>query len=225
MITTLIADVCVKLDLEDRLRTTQSEVKSIEATYRTLDQIAALARSLTGAVKICEPLLEDLTVESILAQMAAVAEDLEASRQRFATQRKEQLALHSPRTKLQRAAADLTAGWQSYAQKRLMPYLELLRLVNYLPEVAASAAEINQLVALVRAEMTEPPISVAQLNQFEQHLGELGRRLESVARLPDEVHTFLNKVVDGTATIADLTPQTRCWRRRFWIACCIMRPR
>lgn len=211
MIVALVADVSTKLDLEGRLRTTLSEIKSIEATHRALEQIATSARDLALAVRVCEPHLGALTVAPILDQMAGVAQDLDASRQRFATNRKENVALYNPGVKLQRAATDLAERWQRHAQLRLMPYLELLRLVNYLPEAAAGSFEIDQLVKQIKTQIASPPRSQAQLDQFHQRLSELGGRLDAVARLPEEVRTFLSKVVDGTATIADLTSDVRAW--------------
>jgi hypothetical protein len=211
VITALIDTVCAKLAEEDRLRTNRSEIRSIEATLRALEQIAISARDLSAALDVCEPYLGQQTVLPVRAQADVVARDLDASRQRFATNRKEQLALHTVGTKLQRASADLAERWKRYAQARQAPYLDLFQLVTYLPEVAARAPEINQLVVQMQGQAARPPRTQAQFDQFDERLADLGRRLDAVARLPAEVRAFLGSVVGGTATLADLTPEVQAW--------------
>jgi len=212
MITALLGDVRTKIDLAKRLKDAQSEVKAIEATLAELDKLVAATRQLAAAAENCRGRLGEEVISPVLAQAAQVAQDVIASRQRFAsTNRREILPLNAVGRKIQAAHRDLSERWQLYAQQQLVPYLELLRLVTYLPEVAASEHEIQQIVAKIRAQIASPPESAAQLGQFDQRLADLGRRLEGVAQLPDEVRAFLMKVVEGRATLADLTHPVRSW--------------
>lgn len=213
MITALLNATCAKIELAKRLKDAQSEVKAIETTQAELEKLLEAARQLATATEVCRGRLGEETIAPILAQAVVVVQEVHASRKRFAegTSRRENLALYNTGRKIQAAFKDLENRWQLYAQRQLAPYLELLRLVTYLPEVAASEHEIQQLVAQIRAQVTRPPQSAAQLGQFDQRLADLGYRLESVARLPDEVRTFLMKVVEGRATLADLTPSVRSW--------------
>ncbi|MBX0330990.1 hypothetical protein K2Z83_25375 [Oscillochloris sp. ZM17-4] len=213
MITALLSDTRAKIVLAKRLKDAQSEVKAIEVTLTELEKLLDAARQLAAAAEVCRDRLGAEMIAPVLAQTVAVAQEAQASRKRFAegTSRRENLALSNTGRKAQAALKDLGERWQLYAQGQLAPYLELLRLVTYLPEVAASEHEIKQLVAQIRAQVTKPPQSAAQLAQFDGRLTELGRRLESVARLPDEVRSFLMNVVEGRATLADLTPPVRSW--------------
>jgi hypothetical protein len=211
MITALVDTLVKKLAHEERLRTNQTEVRSIEATLRALEQVATAARTLTDELELCVPYLSEPALASLRADVDAVARDLSASRQRFATNRKEQLPLHNAGEKLKRVSTSLAQGWQSHAQERLAPYLDLLKLVTYLPEVAASAGEINLLVAQIREHVAKPPRTQAQLDQFHQRLADLGQRLNTVAQLPAGVRAFLGNVVSGRATVADLTPEVQEW--------------
>lgn len=212
MITALLNDTRTKIELAKRLKDAQSEVKAIEATLAELEKLLDAARQLTTAAEVCSGRLGEAVIGPVLAQAAAIAQEVQASRQRFtSTNRRETLKLNEAGRKVQAAIKDLGDRWQLYAQGQLAPYLELLSLVTYLPEVAASEHEVQQLVAQIRGQVSRPPQSAAQLDQFDERLADLGRRLDSVARLPDEVRSFLMKVVEGRATLADLTPPVRSW--------------
>lgn len=211
MIVALVDMLAEKLALEDRLKTNRAEVKSIEATLRALDQVAAAARKLVEEIDLCSPYFEAQVVADIWAQASDVARDLERSRIRFAMNRKEWMHIQKAGESLQRPAKDLAERWQSYSRDRLVPYLDLMLLVNYLPEVAASASDLNQLVRQLEEQVKRPPRTQAQFDQFQSRLDELGRRLDAVARLPMGVRAFLARVVDGKATLADLTPEVQVW--------------
>jgi hypothetical protein len=213
VITALLSDTRAKIDLAKRLKDAQSEVKAIDATLAELEKLLDAARQLATAAEVCRGRLGEEIIAPVLAQATAVAQEVQSSRQRFAegTSRRENLALYNTGRKVQAASKDLGERWQLYAQGQLAPYLELLSLVTYLPEVAASEHEIQHLVAQIRAQISRPPQSTAQLDQFDGRLADLGRRLERVARLPDDVRSFLMKVVEGRATLADLTPPVRSW--------------
>lgn len=212
MITALAADTRAKLALAKRLRDAQSEVKAIEATLGELEKLGAGTRRLCAALQICRGRLGEEVVAPVRAQAALLADEVAASRERFtSSNRRETLPLNNAGRKLERLAKDLGERWELHAQAQLAPYLELIALVRYLPEVAASEAEVGQLVRHIRDQIREAPQSEAQLAQFDQRLADLGRRLESVASLPDEVRAFLMKVVSGSATLTDLTPAVRAW--------------
>jgi hypothetical protein len=200
------------LALAKRLKDAQSEVKAIEATLTELEKLSAGARQIAAALQACRGRLGEDVVAPVRSQAALLADEIASSRERFtSTNRRETLPLNNAGRKLERLAKDLGERWQLYAQAQLAPYLELLALVVYLPEVAASEAEINQLVRHIRDQVKEAPQSEAQLAQFDQRLADLGRRLERVASLPDEVRAFLMKVVSSRATLADLTPGVTAW--------------
>jgi hypothetical protein len=213
VITTLATDTRQKLALAKRLKDAQSEVSAITVTLAELEKLAAAARQLAAAAQVCRGRLGEDTVRPVLAQAAQLTGEIAASRKRFATgeNRRENLTLNGTGRKLDRIAGDLRERWQRYAQERLAPYLELLALVVYLPEVAAREAEIRQLVRQISDQAKETPHSEAQLAQFDQRLTDLGRRLDSVASLSDEVRAFLMQVVAGKATLADLTPDIAAW--------------
>lgn len=211
MITALVDTLAEKLALEDRLKTNQTEVRSIEATLRALEQVATAARTFMDELELCAPYFVEQTVVNFRAEADVVARELSVSRQRFATNRKEQLPLHTIGEKLKRVSVSLANQWKLYAQARLAPYLDMLQLVTYLPEVAASFGEINTLVVQMKGHAEKPPHTQAQLDLFHQRLRELGQRLDAVARLPESVRAFLSNVVIGSATLADLTPEVRAW--------------
>lgn len=211
MIVALVDMLTEKLALEDRLKTNRAEVKSIEATLRALDLVATATRKLMEELDLCAPYMDAQAVANIRVQTSNVARDLEQSRMRFATNRKEWLGIQKAGENLQRPAKDLAERWQSYAQGRLAPYLDLMLLVNYLPEVAASAGELNQIVRQLEEQEKRPPRTQAQLDQFQSRLDELGRRLDTVAKLPVGVRAFLARVVEGKATLVDLTPEVQTW--------------
>lgn len=211
MITKLVDTLAEKLAYEERLRINHTEVNSIEATLRALQQVCSAAQILRNQLDLCTPYLGDQALASIRTNVDVVVRDLSTSQQRFATNRKEYLALHNIGEKLKPASSTLAQSWESFAQGRVAPYLDLLQLVAYLPEVAASRGDINTLVAQLREQIVSPPRTKAQLADFHEHLEQLGRLLDTIARLPEGVRLFLSRVIKKSATIADLTPEVRAW--------------
>lgn len=214
MITTLIADTRTKLTLAKRLKDAQSEVSAITVTLNELEKLKLGVRQFVAAIQTSRERLGEPVVAPIVDQAVLLADEIALSRGRFtanSSNRRENLALNNAGRKLDRLTKDLNERWQLYAQDRLAPYQELLQLIIYLPEATASASELNQLMKSIEAEMHTAPRDEKQLAQFDQHLVDLGRRLERVANLPIEVRAFLMKVAAGKATMADLSPGVTAW--------------
>jgi len=213
MISTLLNHTCAKIELAKRLKDAQSEVKAVEATQAELDKLLGTTRQLISTLEVCRDRLGEESISPVLTKATVVAQEVQASRKRFAegTNRRENPHLSDTGRKVQTAFKDLSNLWRNHAQAQLDPYLELLHLVTYLPEVAASEQEIRKLVSEISTQLARPPQSPAQLDQFDERLADLGRRLESVSRLPNEVRSFLTKVVERKATLTDITPPVWSW--------------
>jgi hypothetical protein len=213
VITSIAAETRKSLADAKELRDAKDEIRAIEATLAELEKLAAAARQLEAAVQSCRGRLGEDVVAPVLSQARQLADEVAASRDRFAkgASRRENLPLNNTGRKLERLVKDFDERWQLHAHAKLTPYLEFLALLVYLPGVAASEAEISQLVRQIRDQMKEAPRSDAELTRFDRRLADLGLRLEGVANLPNEVRAFLTKVASGGATLEDLTPTVAGW--------------
>jgi hypothetical protein len=213
VITSVATETRESLAIAKRLRDAQSEINAIKVTLEELEKLAAAARRLEAAVRSCRGRLGEDVVAPVLSQARQLADEVAASRDRFArgASRRENLPLKTIGRKLERLIKGFDEHWHLHAQAKLAPYLEFRALVVYLPEEATSEAEISQLVRQICDQMKEAPRSDAELTRFDHRLADLGLRLEGVANLPNEVRAFLTKVASGGATLKDLTPTVADW--------------
>mgnify|MGYP001118482401 FL=1 len=212
MITALLKETCNNIEQAKHLKKAQSEIKDIEATSNELEKLLTSTRQLALTTTTCGERLGTAIIASVLAQLPPITQEVQNSKQRFnSSNRRETLALYNVGRKVQATYTDLSERWKLYAQDQLAPYLELLRLVMYLPEVAANQTKIQELTASIKQHAEKPPQNKAQLAQFDERLRQLGEYLDSIAHLPKEVQSFLGKVVEGTATLADLNSTILQW--------------
>jgi t-SNARE complex subunit (syntaxin) len=77
--------------------------------------------------------------------------------------------------------------------------------------VAAQADIYDALRERLQSSVKEVPKQHEQLEIFEQNVQELTRLLDAIQGLDVAVKEFLQKVIDGQATMRDLTPDVRLW--------------
>ncbi len=211
MITELLGRTSAMVELAQRLKTNQTERNAMAATLAELDKLAEGVQALSAVLRTCRARLGDDALTQILTQAVQIAQDIDQSRLRFATNRRENLPLNNAGRRLQTLIETLAHQWRSHAQQRLAPHREMRKLVGYLPETAASQEQIDQLFEQLERQSGRPPQSEAQLALFDQRLVDLTQLLSGVAQLSPEVRIFLDKVISGGATVADVTPAVSAW--------------
>ena len=149
--------------------------------------------------------------ESIRQECKSILSAIVSSRSNFAHDLRQANALLWAESSLQETQKNIEHQWRSYANEQVRDPLHLLNLVKYLPEVATQADLYDALKKRLQRCINEVPKHPEQLAIFEQNVQELTRLLNAIQGLDIAVKEFLQKVIDGQATIKDLTPDVRVW--------------
>lgn len=201
-----------RLESEAQLQRKHAEQKIMEDVLDSLKKVESTARSLMGKLAICTPYLDVTVAQELWAAVNSAGQNLDASLQRFAAeQRKEKASIDTIGKALDELESRLAKEWKKAAQKKVDPYRDLLLFKDFIPEIREHIHEITDILQSIEAHCSKPPQSSAALAQFHKHLSNLERLLDAVTQLPQDVRTFLIKILGETATVEDLTPQVRAW--------------
>jgi len=206
-----------QLDQIIRLELAKEQAQNITATVNVLQE---LCTKVTHLKHFCQ-LLEGRLAEQLLpivAQFQALADDIEASRQKFVAQPpqfRQVENLNKLRPRLQNLEKEAQDVWRKYATARISSALELWQLIRLLPEVQPHATELESSIAkLNRSAGITTPTNSRDLDDFDNTLTTLTRALSNVTGLDAEIKTFLAKVSNKTATVADLTSTVLEWLQK-----------
>jgi chromosome segregation ATPase len=214
MIVELSSQVGELLAEAGRLEQQQHEVKNIQATRDTLNEVQQKIHSLKMHYQIISPRMADQKIAYIQQQAATIASAIETSRSNFATQRRQEKALKQTEKEVQKILQEIDAYWKHYSTEQIKPHTDMLELVRALPEIASQEATINELVAQLRKLSTASPASHNKITEFDNTLQQLKQRLATLQGLSPQIQDFLRKVQDGRATLHDLTDEVLSWCRQ-----------
>jgi chromosome segregation ATPase len=192
----------------------QQEVKSIQATLDKLDNLKSTTQSLKKQHQVLWSRFPDDTVQSIRQTAASMVQALEQSRDNFEKQRRQVRELSNVETDAKKLLKQVNDQWSLYVSAQLAPHIELLKLVQVLPEIVRQEQEINELLNQFEALKTNPPSSAPKLAEFDTKLQQLSERLAIQQGLSPAVREFLQKVQQGTATLNDLSDDILAWCRQ-----------
>ena len=193
-----------------KLEEDEKNRKDIEATYDELRQVASTLRQFNTLYQLIHSRLDSQQNFYIISQVQQSDKDIEASHQAFAQQRRQVKTLRDVKQKLESLNQSTEAGWKLYAEAQLHPQLELLKLVKQLPEILGHLNEINNLKERLEQFTHRSPHNSKELAEFDQRLQKLAKRLSDL-NLEPAVKDFLNRVLRGEATLADLSEEILAW--------------
>lgn len=211
MIVALASQVQENLKLVSRLERDKNEAENIQATLVALHEANKLFAEVSKGVQILAARLPAATITELQDQADKIATDVDSSLSAFAENRRQVQKLRTIQQRIQQLKDRVVSAWKEYVANLLDPQLEVLALVQSLPEIVAQQDDINRLVLQLRSRAEHLPQSSATLGEIDARLGELQQRLAAVRQLSPEVKSFLDKVRAGTATIVDLTPTVLDW--------------
>jgi DNA repair ATPase RecN len=210
MIVRLSQEVCQQLQTIDDIETLKNNEESIKATLKALTKVK---ESVATLVTLLTLLRERLPAQDVYG-LDYLVRELKASRERFDTEPRQTKALSSILESIQKLVREVKSQWQTYAKERVHEPLELLKLVENLPEVKAQREAYDELKTRLGRYTREPPLTVDQLTDFDRSISILVQSLNNIDGLNSEVKIFLQKTLNGEATLADLTDEVLQWCRQ-----------
>lgn len=100
----------------------------------------------------------------------------------------------------------LVFTWQNEAKKYVAPIQSYLNVIQFLLDNKEEAASLSRSLATgVAAKPTAPIVHTLAAN------AQKANSLTSSFQMSDSVRVFLNKTKNGSATLADITPEVQDW--------------
>jgi hypothetical protein len=214
MIVNLSQEVCQQVQEIDRLARLNDNMSSIQATLDALSKLKEVAMQLKALVVLQNGQLSEQTIQDVVKGMERLTRDVQASAEKLESQPRQVKELTQVQKKTQDLINELKASWKLYAEEYTRETLELLRLVNNLPEVEAHQGTYQMLTTRLQHYKDHIPLIPAQLAEFDACLQQLNQHLSDIKGLSPEVKLFLENVLKGQATFADLTDEVLQWCRQ-----------
>ena len=214
MIVDLANDVCTSVDEIDRLVMINNSMKSVKDSYDLLQTIIEDIKRLSAYIVVVGQKLPDPVREGLHQDCERILYEITSSLENFEHEPRQTKALSSVKKQVQDGMKKIKTQWQSYVNEQIQEPFELLKLVRYLPEVAAIADLYKSIQERLQRFVNEVPMHPEQLATLEQNVQGLRQLLDSIEGLSPDVKTFLQKIMHGQATIVDLTDEVLAWCRQ-----------
>jgi chromosome segregation ATPase len=214
MIVSLSQDVCQQIQEIDYLERLNNNMVAIQATFDALVQLKGIVAQLKVLVILLNGRLAEQIIQGVVRSIERLTRDVQASAEKLESQPRQVKELTQCQRKSQELIDDLKAKWKLYAEEYTREALELLRLVDHLPEVEAKQATYQMLTSRLRHYIEHGPLIPAQLVEFDEYLGQLNQHLSNIEGLSVDVKKFLENVLKDQATLADLTDEVLQWCRQ-----------
>lgn len=210
-ITALSQQVCQHIEEIERKENMLSQAKAIKETHEILKKVETDARQFASLLLIYHDCLSPDERQKFIANALRLRTKLHESADKFESEPRQKGQLTQIDTQLQSLEREVEQAWQVYAERKAASAFDLLKLILHLPEVQTQKTYLIALQARITRSITFPPQTEADLQNYEQSLQELLAYLNSIDGLSREVSTFLLKVLNGEATVADLTDEVLHW--------------
>jgi hypothetical protein len=210
MIVSLVNDVCACISEIDRLDKIKNDMLATKSSYEILQTIIKDINCLVAYTAVIGWKLPTVVQESIRQECEYILSNIIDSRNNFDQDFRQTDVLSSAENSLQETIKKVESQWQNYANEWAREPLQLLNLVKYLSEVKDHADIYDALKERIQYFINKVPGSLEQLTIFEQNVQKLTELLNAI-ELDVDVREFLQKVIDGQATMKDITTEIRTW--------------
>lgn len=214
MIVSLAQEVCQQVQEIDHMERLKNNMTAIEATFDALIQLKDTVMQLKGLVILLNGRLAEHIVQDVVSGMRRLVRDIQISAEKLESQPRQVKELTQSQKKAQGLIDDLKAHWKIYAEEYTRETLELLRLVDHLPEVEAKQTTYQALTLHLRHYIGYTPLAPAQLIEFDEYVQQLNQHLSNIEGLSADIKKFLENVLKDQATLADLTDEVLQWCRQ-----------
>lgn len=214
MIVGLSDRVTKLLETSKRLEDSQEQARDIAQTADEARKLRESIASLISFFELVRSRLPKSEQKRICDLLVSVEADTEHTREELSKSPRQVAALRQLQTRVGQIRVDLEGCWRSYASAKVRPQTDLLRLVQQLPEMRAQAAKVSRLIERLRRFVDGSPTNTSDLEQFDSALSELTAASSELQGLAPDVRSFLDLVLTGRATVADLTDEVLAWCRQ-----------
>lgn len=220
---TIINDLAVQIHVQTqdyaRLQQVVAQAESVRATVSLLEEITVQISQWADVFSAISPLLPPETVATIRGDAGRIGRQLAAYRDDFVLQNFQQATkLTQLKPKVDRLCGSTKDAWCKYAEAKVAPYIELTSIAERLPSMTKRLGTIEGFLTNASKLAKELPTRSESVKQFHSHLKRLETLLNHLEDLPGDVQVFLDRLMKGTATFADVTQTVFDWCRAEGLA-------
>jgi len=202
-----------------QLQQVVAQADSVRDTVSLLEWITAQIGQWSDVFIAISPLLPPQIVATLRGDAVRIRRQLASSRDEFAAQNFQQATkLTQLKPKVERLLSGTKDAWCAYAEAHVAPFVELTNIAERLPKMAQKLETIVGYLANARKLAQDLPPKTDTVQQFHAHLARLDTLLSDLDGLPGDVRVFLDKLIRGTATFADVTQTVFDWCRAEGLA-------
>jgi hypothetical protein len=201
-----------------RLRQSASQVDSIELTKSDLAAIRAKLEICTRMFLVLENCFSAEQNQLLRAELAVISRQLAESKRNYATEFNQHTALVRVQSRAQTLVDTMKGFWNQYAENRLRALRELARFARQLPRMQANLLAIESTFSQLEGLARKLPERATDVELFHSKLTQLSAALRNMEGMNPQQTAFLDKVGNGSATLADISPELLDWCRREELA-------
>lgn len=207
--------VARQLDDVSTLEHARAEADDVRATFDALNEVRPFLIAATSPYLCVHSRLNPERIVVIENQLRLLADSLRVLKETFARDRRQARQLQGPvRAQAQQLYTMVTAGWREAAESRARPLLQLLDLVQRLPEMQGQHGVVVQLRTRLQAGIERLPQSESQISAFDADCAALETLLDEMRGLSAPVKAFLANVAERKARLSDLSDEVLAWCRQ-----------
>jgi vacuolar-type H+-ATPase subunit I/STV1 len=214
MIVSRSKQACLLMAQVEDLKRLKTQRNSIRKTFEKIEQLQEVVELIRSLLLVLQPRLPVNDIKEILKNVEQLQRELQSSRQEFERQPDQSGSLEELRKKAQKLLTDLKERWKRYAEAYTRETLDLYYLVSRLPEVQAQQDIYEDLKAQVDHHINLPPFTLERVQKFDACLLQLKQQLSNIKGLNKDVQEFLQCILKGQATLADLSDEVLDWCRQ-----------
>lgn len=216
MIDRLCQEISTGLDSLERLEQSAGDTTAINSTKSQLEEVKAEVARLSSKCLLLRHKLAPVVVDNIMDNTVKIHEQLKASQQAFYSQNayNQSSELRKIKNDLKAQLDKLEENWRTQTERVLKPLEIKLKLVRYLPAISTQKSDLDRHFEGLRPLRTKSPVNEVELRRFEDVIDLLEKKLQETDGLEPSVASFLEKVSDNRATLADLDDEIIVWSRQ-----------
>jgi HPt (histidine-containing phosphotransfer) domain-containing protein len=211
MITTRAKNLTALIERTHELEQSAAHAESFQATTAAVVELADRLQELADDARRVVPRLGPASRIEVRRTFESVGEQLHQIRLQLRSNPRQTNEVSRLEKQVVSAAVKLEVCWRSWCDLQLQPHRDALALVSFLPEIQAQQNAIDQALQLAGQLSLSLPKSDESLRSFKATVETLGSVLAELEGISITVKSFLDKVVNGQATIEDLDPEILAW--------------
>ncbi len=203
-----------KLDSLNTAERRKKETDQIANTQAELTQISEKIQRLVNQYKTIGPLLPTEERHELLVRFGLINKKVSGFAKEFLTNSDQARSLRPFSDRDVVPSLDtLRTMWASLVDREVKNESEIYLLVRSLPDIRSNGAQIDALLRRLNDIKEQPPSSKEEITRYQNNVDTLRSQISSIKGLTPAVQTFLKKISQDDATIADLTPEILDWCR------------